>query len=356
MSKDYYKILGVEKNASTEDIKKAYKKLAKKYHPDINKDEGSADKFKEISEAAAVLGDPQKRQQYDQFGTAGSGFSGFNQDFSGFDLNDIFETIFGGGFGGFGGFGSRQRGRPGRDLVAEVTIDLNDVAEGVTKDLAIRRHVTCSTCNGRGGSDFSQCDKCNGQGAIRQAKRTPFGVFATTTTCPHCRGAGEAPQKTCDDCGGDGRLVSRDPITVNIPAGVHDGMKVRVSGAGEAGSEGAPSGDLYVIVNVKDDKRFERDGDDLIIEKNISFTTACLGGTVEIETLDGPQEITIKAGTQNNEEIALSGKGLPDVRTKRKGDLIVRVGIDVPKRLNSKQKELLKEFEKTAGKKILGIF
>lgn len=356
MSKDYYAILGVNKDASQEDIKKAYKKLAKKYHPDMNKDDGAADKFKEISEAAAVLGDPQKRQQYDQFGTADSPFQGFDSSqFSGFDLNDIFEQIFGGGFGGFGGF-QRQRGQPGRDLITQVTITLEDVADGVTLDLPIKRLVFCEECRGKGGENFDTCDQCHGQGAVRQAKRTPFGVFATTTTCRGCKGQGEVPDKICTECNGEGRHTSKEPIEVKIPAGIHDAMKVRVADAGEAGTQGQSPGDLYVVVNVKEDDRFKRHGNDLIIETPISFVTACLGGEIEVETLKGKKKMTVKAGTQDQSELPLSGEGLPDVRSKRKGDLIVKISIDVPKKLSKKQKELLEQFDKAEGKKILGLF
>lgn len=355
MTKDYYEILGVSKDASQDDIKKAYKKLAKKYHPDINKDAGAADKFKEISEAAAVLGDPQKRQQYDQFGTADSPFQGFDSSqFSGFDLNDIFDQIFGGMGFNFGGF--QRRGQPGRDLLTQTTVTLKDVANGVTLDLPIKRLAACKACHGKGGEDFHTCEKCNGQGMVRQAKRTPFGMFATTTTCNACKGRGEAPETICTTCNGQGRHVTKDPVEVNIPAGIRDNMKVRVSGAGEAGTQGQPPGDLYVVVNVEEDEQFERDGNDLIVKKPISFVTACLGGEIEVETLHGKTSLTIKPGTQDQSELPVPGEGLPDVRTGQKGDLIVKVSIEVPKRLSKKQKELLEQFDKTEGKKILGLF
>ncbi|PIN75004.1 molecular chaperone DnaJ [Candidatus Woesearchaeota archaeon CG10_big_fil_rev_8_21_14_0_10_37_12] len=353
MSKDYYKVLGVDKNASIEDIKKAYKKLAKQYHPDVNKDSGATEKFKEISEAAAVLGDAQKRQQYDQFGSdASQQFSGADfSDFMSGGFNDIFENIFSGGFSGFG----RQRKRPGRDLIAEITISLNEVATGTTKQLQFQRLTTCKACHGKGGSHFKTCEKCNGQGRVQHAKRTPFGVFATTTTCKECAGEGETPENVCTDCDGEGRIVTRDPIKVKIPAGVQDRMKVRIEGEGEAGESGTHAGDLYVIVNVAADDRFVRDGSDLRIEHPITFPMACLGGETEVETLHGKKKLDIPASTQNNSELHLKGEGLPDLRSRHVGDLVIKLVVDVPTKLTKKQKELLQEFEKAGGKK-WGLF
>ncbi|MEM3154399.1 MAG: molecular chaperone DnaJ [Candidatus Woesearchaeota archaeon] len=355
MSKDYYKILGVEKGASQEEIKSAYKKLAKKYHPDINKEAGAAEKFKEINEAAAVLGDPEKRQQYDQFGTAG--FNG--QQFSGFDFRDFagnfnFDEIFDNLFSGFG-FRTGRRGRPGRDLVAEVDVTMEEVAKGTMREIEMQRMVQCDRCEGKGGSDFNTCNTCQGQGMVRHARRTPFGMFATTSTCNKCKGTGEVPEKICSECDGEGRIVSREPVTVKIPPGVEDGMRLRVAGAGEAGAEGAPAGDLYVMVHVLDDKRFVREGTDLVVEKQISFATACIGGETTVETLEGKKKINIKPGTQNNSEIRLEGEGLPDIRSGRHGDFVIKLTIEVPKKISKKQAELLKEFEKE-GRKKWGLF
>jgi len=354
MSKDYYKILGVEKGASQEEIKSAYKKLAKKYHPDINKESGAVEKFKEINEAAAVLGDAEKRQQYDQFGS--TGFDG--QQFSGFDFRDFagnfnFDEIFENLFSGFGFRGGR-RGRPGRDLVAEVDITLEEVAKGATREIEMQRMVQCEECSGKGGSDFVQCSTCQGQGMVRHAKRTPFGMFATTTTCSKCKGTGEVPEKTCSECDGEGRMVSREPVKVKIPAGIHDGMRLRVSGEGEAGAEGAQSGDLYLMVHVLDDKRFVRQENDLVVEKQISFATACIGGEMTVEALDGKKKVDIKPGTQNNSEIRLEGEGLPELRGGQ-GDFVIKLSVEVPKKISKKQKELLEEFEKE-GKKKWGLF
>lgn len=355
MTKDYYKILGVEKGASQDEIKSAYKKLAKKFHPDINKEANASDKFKEINEAAAVLGDAEKRQQYDQFGS--SGFDG--QQFSGFDFRDFagnmnFDDVFDNLFSSFG-FKTSRRGRPGRDLVAEVDVTFEDVAKGTTREIEMQRMVQCEKCDGKGGSDFSDCATCQGQGVVRHAKRTPFGMFATTAPCSKCKGTGEVPEKTCSECDGDGRIVSNEPIKVKIPAGIHDGMRLHVAGAGEAGSEGAPAGNLYIMVHVLEDNRFTRDENDLVVERTISFATACLGGEIEVETLDGKKKVEIKPGTQNNSEARLDGKGLPELRSSHTGDFVVKITVDVPKKLSKKQKELLEEFEKE-GKKKWGLF
>ncbi len=356
MTKDYYKLLGVEKGASQEEIKSAYKKLAKKYHPDINKEANASEKFKEINEAAAVLGDTEKRQQYDQFGS-----SGFNeQQFSGFDFRDFagntnFDEIFENLFSGFGFKTSGRRGRPGRDLVAEVDITLEDVAKGTTREIEMQRMVQCEKCDGKGGSDFSECSTCQGQGIVRHAKRTPFGVFATTAPCSKCKGTGEVPEKTCQECDGDGRIVSNEPVKIKVPAGIHDGMRLHVAGSGEAGAEGARSGDLYVLVHVLEDSRFVREENDLVVEQPISFTTACLGGEITIETLDGKKKIDIKPGTQNNSEVRLDGEGLPELRSGNTGDFVIKITVDVPKKISKKQKELLQEFE-TESKKKWGLF
>lgn len=355
MSKDYYKILGVEKNASQEEIKKAYKKLAKQYHPDLNKNPEASEKFKEINEAAAVLGDADKRAQYDQFGTADtSQFGGFDfRDFAGgsFNFDEIFDNIF----SGFGFGRQRGRGRRGRDLATEITISLEDVAKGKTEPITIQKYSTCEECKGKGASKFTTCDACKGEGMVRHARRTPFGMFATTAMCNQCKGSGEMGEDICEKCDGEGRIVTRDPVKVKIPAGIHDGMRLRVAGEGEAGSQGGSSGDLYVTVNVEDDKRFVRDGNNLRVAMPLSFVKACIGGEETIETLEGKEKIKIAVGTQNNSEIVLEGKGLPELNSSEVGDFIITVSVQVPKKVNKKQAELLKEFEKEGGKK-WGLF
>ncbi|RMD57616.1 molecular chaperone DnaJ [Candidatus Woesearchaeota archaeon] len=355
MSQDYYEILGVPKDASAQEIKKAYKKLAKKYHPDLNSSPDAQEKFKKINEAAAVLCDPQKREQYDRFGKAGAGqqFSGFDfRDFaSGFNFEDIFDNIF----GGFG-FSQRRGPRAGRDIAVDITVNLEDIAKDSVKEITIRKLTKCDECKGRGGKNISSCQTCSGQGYVQQTRRTPFGVFATTTPCKTCKSIGTVAKDPCKVCTGEGRLSKRDTISVKIPAGIHDGMKIRLSGEGEAGEMGAPSGDLYITVHVREDKRFERDGADLRFDLELPFATACLGGEVEIDTLEGKEHIRIPEGTQNNSELRLPGRGLPKLRGRGRGDIIAKISIEVPKKLTKKQKELIEQFEKAGKKKVLGLF
>ncbi len=348
MAKDYYKILGVSKDASQEEIKKAYKKLAKKYHPDINKDADAAEKFKEINEAAAVLGDPNKRQQYDQFGTAdGHGFSGFSSGdfagFSNFDFEDLFENLFSGfGFSPFGSRRRRRRAPRGSDLITEVEVDLKDVLHGTVRELEITKNDVCDACGGKGG-ETKTCSKCHGSGVVQQTRRTPFGIFSTTVACNECHGTGEVIVKKCKKCKGKGVVRVTKDIEVKIPAGVVDGMRLRVQGAGERLQGGA--GDLYVVVRVKKDKRFERKLNDLYTKIMIPFAVACLGGKVEVPLVEGSTTIKVPAGTDGGTVFTLEKKGLPDLRSGKRGDLFVHVDIEVPKKLSKKQKAALKEFE-----------
>ena len=374
LSKDYYKLLGVKKEATKEEIKKAYKKLAKKYHPDLNKDSSAAEKFKEINEAAAVLADPQKRQQYDQFGTAdfgqgsgGQGFSGFDfRDFAGqgFDFENIFENLFSGM--GFGGRRRPQRqNRRGRDLVFDMNITLEEAAKGVKKKIEIDKLVECEKCKGTGaekGSSMKTCEQCNGTGVSRQTRQTPFGIFQTQTTCRKCAGRGEYIEEPCLECSGQGRYEQEVEVEVKIPAGVDEGTQVRLKGEGEAGFQGSSAGDLYLRLHVKPHKVFERQGKELYINAPLPFTTACLGGELEVPTLDGKTKIKIPAGTQSGVIFRIKDKGLPDLQGYGQGSLNVEVHIEVPKKLNKKQKELLKEFGKGTKKKkkwwpsFLGLF
>jgi len=363
MSKDYYKILDVEKNASKADIKSAYKKLAKKFHPDLNKEENASDKFKEINEAAAILGDDNKRSQYDQFGTTADGFG---YDFSNFDFSDIFQgqgnfssfdfgDVFDRVFGGRG----RQRNGPrrGSDIRYDLEISLEDVSSGLKKELTIPRLEKCTECKGTGAkseSDIAQCNKCHGSGAIRQVRRTPLGMFATTATCDNCGGAGQEIKEPCIECHGLGRMEKNRKIEVNIPAGVETGTSLRISEEGEAGERGARSGDLYVVMHVKQHKSFQRDGNDIYLQAPISFATAALGGTIEVPTLQGTAKLKIPVGTQTNTILRLKGKGLPSLQGYGHGHQNVQVLIETPKKLNKKQKELLTEFEEQSSKK--GLF
>ncbi|PIN86063.1 molecular chaperone DnaJ [Candidatus Woesearchaeota archaeon CG10_big_fil_rev_8_21_14_0_10_44_13] len=367
MSKDYYKTLGVEKGASKDDIKKAYKRLAKKYHPDLNKEPDAEKRFKEINEAASVLADDQKRQQYDQFGTAdfagyqggagGFDFSEFmNQsgDF-GFDFESIFDSFFGGNaFGGGGrGRGSRRGSRRGSDLIYEIEITLEEAAFGAEKHITIPKMDHCDECNGTGsaGSGTTTCDECNGTGMVRQTRRTPFGIFATASPCRKCRGEGTIIKNPCRECRGTGIVEKTKRIKVDIPAGVSDGLRLRMPGEGEAGEKAGPLGDLYVSIHVKQHNIFKREGDDIYTEIPISFAQAALGDEIEVPTLEGKANMKIPAGTQTNTIFRMKGRGIPNIRGHGKGDEKIRAIVDVPTRLTKKQKELLEEFDRDLGKK-----
>jgi molecular chaperone DnaJ len=365
MAKDYYDILGVSKNATKDEVKKAYKKLAKKHHPDVSKDSGSTEKFKEINEAASILGDDEKRSQYDQFGDAdafkrASGSGGFNAsdfgfDFGGsssFDFGDVFDRFFSGGFGGFGG---RRRGPSrGADLRYDMEITLEEAGSGVEKHITIPRLERCTKCDGTGaesGSDIVECPDCNGSGAVRRTSRTPFGMFATTTTCRKCRGEGKTIKNECKVCDGTGVVKKSRKIEIKVPAGAEDGTNLLVRGEGEAGVKGAETGDLYVILHVKEHDMFEREGDDINVKADVPFTIAALGGEIDVPTLEGKAKLKIPAGTQSNTIFRLRGKGIPYLHGEGVGDENVEVIISVPKKMSGKQKELLKQFEKESKKK-----
>ncbi len=364
MAKDYYKILGVEKTATKEEIKKAYKNLAKKYHPDLNKEAGAAEKFKEINEAAAVLADDDKRKQYDEYGTTaeqfGQGFQGYDfSDFmSGhnFDFDSIFESFFGGG----NPFGARRRRGPrrGADLRYDMEITLEEAAAGATKHITVPRLEQCSKCHGSGAeseSDIVNCPDCNGSGVKRQTQRTPFGILATTATCGKCRGQGKYIKKECQVCDGTGVVKKTRKLEIKIPAGAEEETNLRVAGEGEAGEKSAPAGDLYIVIHVKEHDTFERHGDDIYVKVPMPFTIAALGGEIEIPTLEGKAKLKIPQGTQNNTIFRMKGKGIPYLHGSGQGNENVEVIIEVPEKLTKKQKELLQEFEKESkGKK--GIF
>lgn len=367
MSKDYYEILGLEKGASKEEVKKAYKRLAKKYHPDISKEPDAAQKFKEVSEAASVLGDEQKRQQYDQFGktyneSTGHGFDfgdfGFGRGgFEGFDLNDIFDSIFGGGGSPFGNSRRSQRSRRGADLQYNLEVSLEDVAFGAEKEIKFKRNVTCSKCNGTGAdkeSDVINCSTCNGTGVQTVLRQTPFGRIQTQSTCHNCGGRGKEIKNKCSKCNGSGIEEEETKLKVDIPPGSQDGTNLRLSGKGEAGEKGGSQGDLYLVINVAQHDTFDRRGDDIYLDTKIKFTTAALGGDIEIPTLDGKANLKIPSGTQTDTVFRMRNKGIPHLRGFGKGDQMIRVIVDVPTKLTKKQKELLEEFDK--GQKKKGFF
>ena len=355
---DHYETLGVSKDASQAEIKKAYKKLAKKYHPDLNKDKGSEDQFKKINEAYQVLGDEKKRTQYDQFGhetyQQGKKTGGFNQGgFSGYDqtsgfggFEDIFNEFFGGGFGG----GGRRGQQRGRDLQATVTITLKEAYTGVERDVELDKHDTCSACKGTGAkhAKTKTCGTCNGRGQVIGQQQTPLGVFQTRRTCPTCGGVGNIPEEKCTECAGEGRLRKRKKITVEIPKGVETGQRIRVQGEGEAAGKGIPPGDLYLVVQVQEHDLFKREGSTLHCEIPLSFTQAAFGADVKIPTLDGKATLEVPAGTNSHTVFRIKGYGMPTVRGRR-GDLMVKVKVVVPKKLSSQEKEVLQEYAKLRG-------
>lgn len=355
--RDYYEVLGVSKSASKDEIKKAYRKLALKYHPDRNKESDAAERFKEISEAYAVLSNDQKRSQYDQFGHAGFDRMYTQEDIfrtANFrDFQDIFDTMgfgtdpFGGIFGSMFGSMFRGRGGPmgeyGADLELEVEITLEEAAKGAKKDLSYHRTKACSSCEGKGGTGLKNCDMCNGSGQLKQARRAGPMSFYTVTTCSKCGGRGNIPEKACSKCAGSGKASAKEHLKIDIPAGIHNGMRLHLGGLGEYGRDGP--GDLYVRIYVKAHERFERDGDNLWIKMPITFPQAALGGDIEIPTLFGKAKLHIPQGTQSHTVFRLKNEGMPRVKGKNKGDEMVQVIVEVPKKLNKKQKKLLQEFE-----------
>ncbi len=359
--RDYYEILGMPRTATADEIKSAYRKLALQFHPDRNKDAGAEEKFKEISEAYAVLSDKDKRAMYDQYGHAGFDQRFSEQDiFRGSDLFDILRQMGMGGFdqdsedpfffGGspFGSFGgSRRRGPPrGEDLGESAIIDLKEAARGTKKDVFITHHAPCPKCEGKGaapGSSIKTCSQCGGRGQVRPSRRMGFMQFATVHTCPKCNGAGSAPEKQCPHCHGSGMGEKSETLSVTIPPGVEDGMRLRLEGQGNFGPGGA--GDLYLQIRVRPDPRFEREGADIHYTLPISFSQAALGAEVSVPTVWGEVKMSIPQGTQPNKKFRLRGEGLPDLHGRVRGDEIVTVTVQVPTLLTSRQKELLHEFE-----------
>ncbi|WP_144462862.1 molecular chaperone DnaJ [Siminovitchia fortis] len=352
MSKrDYYEVLGVSENASKDEIKKAYRRLSKKYHPDINKEQGSDEKFKEISEAYEVLSDDQKRAQYDQFGHEGpqGGFGGFGggADFGGFSgFEDIFSTFFG------GGRRDPNAPRQGADLQYTMTLTFEEAIFGKETVIEIPREETCDTCNGSGakpGTNPETCHHCHGTGQLNIEQETPFGRIVNRRVCQHCHGTGKIVKERCGTCHGEGKIKRRKKINVKIPKGIDDGQQMRVAGQGEPGVNGGPPGDLFIVFHVRPHEFFERDGDDIYCEMPITFVQASLGDEIEVPTLYGKVKLKIPAGTQTGTRFRLRDKGVQNVRGFGKGDQHVLVKIVTPTKLNERQKELLREFAEISG-------
>lgn len=361
--RDYYEVLGVSKSASEDEIKKAYRKKAKQYHPDLNPGDAEAEaKFKEANEAYEVLSDSQKKARYDQFGHAGvdpnygaggggygGGFGGGGFDFG--DLGDIFGSFFGGGFGG-GRQANPNAPQKGETVQTRVTISFEEAAKGCKRTVDINRVETCPDCHGSGasaGSSPKTCPDCQGRGYVNVQQRTPFGVISSQKSCPKCQGKGKVVENPCQKCHGNGRVNKKVSVDVNIPAGIDDRQVFNVSGAGNAGVNGGPQGDLKVAVFVRPHAYFERDGYNVWLEQHISFTQAALGDNLRIPTLDGDVKFDIPAGTQSGTVFSLRGKGIQIINGRGRGDQLVRIIVDTPKNLTQKQKEMLVELEKEMG-------
>ncbi len=345
MKKDYYEVLGVPKTATQDEIKSAFRKLAKKYHPDVSKEENAAEKFKECQEAYAVLSDENKRKQYDQYGHAAfQNNAGGGYDFSGFDFSDIFSDLFGSGFGfNFGGNSNRKS--RGRDLVMRVDLTFEEAVFGTKKTINIDTYDECDSCHGKGGFDEEVCSNCHGTGTVTAEQRTLFGSFMTKTTCPKCSGKGRSYKRSCSKCSGTGKVRVNKDIEVKIPAGVDTGNQQRVSGYGEYGSAG--NGDLYLEYHVRSHELFERDGNDIYLEVPLTITEAVLGCKKEIPTLTGKVKLTIEAGSNTGDKLRLKGKGIEDVHSYRKGDMYVVLKVIMPDKLSRDQKKLFEQLDKT---------
>lgn len=352
--RDYYEVLEVDRNASKEDLKKAYRRLARRYHPDVNSEEGSDERFKEINEAYEVLSNENTRAAYDRFGHAGvkGAGAGFG-DFSGFGgVSDIFEEFF----AGFGGRRRRAGPRRGPDLRYDLTIDFEEAVFGTEREIQVRRPEICPHCQGVGaepGTDPIRCANCNGTGEVRQMRQSFLGSFVNVTTCPVCEGSGETIPTPCTVCHGNKQIQQTRTLNVKIPAGVDSETQIRLSNEGGPGIDGGPHGNLYVVLHVDKHDYFQRRGDDIILEMEINMAQAALGDEIEVPTVDGPERLVINSGTQSGSVFRLRDKGVPHLRRKGRGDQLVVVHVAIPKDLTIEQKELIQKLAKTLGKEVI---
>ena len=358
--RDYYEVLGVSRGASEDEIKKAYKKMARKYHPDLNPgDKTAEEKFKEVNEAYEVLSDADKKARYDQYGHAGvdpnfgaGGFGGgFDGSFDFGDLGDIFGSFFGGGFGG-GRRTNPNAPQRGESIRMSIAISFEEAAFGCEKAVTVERHETCDTCHGNGcapGTSPEVCPDCHGTGTVQVRRQTPMGVFATSSPCPKCGGKGRIIHQPCKDCRGSGMVRKKKTIQASIPAGIDNGQTISIRGQGNAGKNGGPAGDLLITITVRPHELFRREGTSVLCEAPITFTQAVLGAELEIPTIDGKVKYTLPEGTQSGTTFRLKGKGIPSINGRGRGDQYVTVYIETPKNLNKEQKEALKKFAETMG-------
>lgn len=361
MARDYYEILGVSRDSDKEEIKRAYRRLARKYHPDVNKEDGAEERFKEINRAYEVLSEPETRARYDRFGEAGvssgAGAAGFQDfgDMGGFA--DIFESFFS-GFGGAPGQTARRRSGPvrGDDLRLDLKLDFREAVFGGEREIRINHLETCTTCSGSGakpGTRPRTCSTCSGSGQVRRATRTPFGSFTQVSVCPTCNGTGQMIEEKCESCGGNGQKQETKKLKINIPAGVDNGTRLRVSGEGDAGQRGGPAGDLYVYLFVNEDAEFQREGINILSDLKISYLQAILGSRLDVSTVDGPQELIIPAGTQPGKVLTLEGKGVPRLGNPvSRGDHLITIQVDIPTRISAEERELLEKLAKLRGDRV----
>jgi molecular chaperone DnaJ len=346
MPRDYYEVLGVSRDASETEVKKAFRRLARELHPDVNGESDAEDRFKEAAEAYEVLSDAERRRTYDAYGHEGLRSGGYDPGAGFGSIDDIFQAFFGSGFG----FGNARRAAAGGDVAAEIEVELAEVAAGVRRELTYDVVGACEHCHGNGaepGTPITTCERCGGAGELRAVARTPFGQMVRSTVCDRCGGTGKTPETPCEACGGSGRTRQSRTSALDVPAGIEDGQRMRIAGAGHAGEPGAPAGDLYVEVRVAEDERFERDGSDLVSTVAIAATEAMLGTTLTVATLEGEEEIEVEPGTQPGHQYVLKGRGLPRLGGRRRGNQRVVLEVVVPTNLSEEQRELASRLDAT---------